>query len=80
MSVYQCPNCGHPEFYCQGTISANLTVRFNGGELDYQLREWEDVEEVYFYDCPNCNFSFCGDEDEFLRFLAQGSFTVVIED
>ena len=45
MSDYKCPECGHTEFYCQGTISASLSASFDG-ELDYQLREWEDILEI----------------------------------
>ena len=80
MSDLKCPVCGHTKFHCKGRIlSSNLVASFDDGELDYQLLEWDEVEEAYYYDCQNCNFSFEGDEDEFLRFLAQRSFTIITE-
>ena len=79
MSDLSCPNCGHPEFYCQGTISASLIASLDG-ELDYQLRESLDLIEIEYFTCPNCNFSFCGDEEEFLEFLYEELPSTVVQD
>ena len=69
MLDYKCPVCGNTKFYCDGKISGKLLATFIDGELDYKLAEWDDVEGVGNFFCSNCDFLFCGDEDEFLELL-----------
>ena len=63
-----CPDCGNENLTCSATISAVLTTkRRDDGKMDYELSEWEDVEEIHRYDCLECEFEFIGDEDEFIE-------------
>ena len=63
-----CPDCGNENLTCSATISAVLrTKRHDDGGMDYELSEWEDIEQIHSYDCQECGFGFIGDEDEFLE-------------
>ncbi len=63
-----CPECGHKEIHCSATITATLkTNQLEDGSWDYQLSEWEDIENIESYDCQNCGFGFIGNEEEFLK-------------
>ena len=69
----RCPECGHDQFQCNATISATLTTEYDSDGLNYQLLEWDDIENIDNYQCQNCDFYFEGDEEEFLKRLESTS-------
>ena len=63
-----CPECGHNQLHCNATIKAVLTTKqYEDGGWDYELFEWDDIEDIESYNCRECGFEFIGNEEGFIE-------------
>ena len=67
-SKLNCPICGHNQLHCNATNKAVLTTRqYDDKDWDYELSEWEYIENIENYHCQSCDFEFLGNEEEFIE-------------